>query len=68
MESVGPEDEAFLMTFAEKPVMQNALTRDLQGFADRLSAAGAEGNTALLDHVLRTSRIRAQAGGARRWW
>lgn len=50
-ESVGPEDEAFLMTFAEKPVMQNVLTRDLQGFADRLSAAGAEGDTALLDAV-----------------
>ena len=50
-ESVGPEDEAFLMTFAEKPVMQNALTRDVQRLRGPPDAAGAEGDTALIDSV-----------------
>src|SRR5689334_17894714 len=61
---IGPADAAFLMTFAEKPVMEYALTRNFHGFADRLRATGAMGGTALFDAVYSAlHEIRAASPG-----
>jgi Ca-activated chloride channel family protein len=63
--SIGPEDEAFLMTFAEKPVMQSALTRESGDFANLLDSVGAEGDTALIDAVY-SALHEMRAAGPRR--
>jgi len=61
---IDPADAAFLMTFAEKPVMEYALTRNFHGFADRLRATGAMGGTALFDAVYSAlHEIRAASPG-----
>lgn len=60
----GAEDEAFLMTFGDRPEMRVPLTRDASSVVRGLSGAQAHGSTALIDAVyLALHEIRASSRG-----
>jgi Ca-activated chloride channel family protein len=47
----GPKDEAFLMTFSDKPELRVEFTHDVEDVLEPLLFAGAKGATALIDAV-----------------
>ncbi|MEO8596797.1 MAG: VWA domain-containing protein [Candidatus Solibacter sp.] len=51
LKRTGPDDEAFLVTFAETPEMRVEFTRDVNSVVDPLLFAGTKGATALVDAV-----------------
>ncbi len=50
-ESAEPDDEAFLITFADRPEMRARLTRDVKSVVNGMALARAQGATALIDAV-----------------
>ena len=63
-EFTGDKDEAFLMTFGDRPEMRVPLTRDAASIVRGLSGAQAHGSTALIDAVyLALHEIRASSHG-----
>lgn len=60
----GAEDEIFLMTFAGRPEVRVALTRDHESIADGLTGAQANGSTALIDATYQAlHEVRASSHG-----
>jgi len=51
LESANPDDEVFLMTFADRPSMKVDFTSNFAAIQDRLLFANAKGGTALNDAV-----------------
>jgi len=51
LDSATPEDEAFLMTFADHPELRVGFTRNFESLANALLFEGATGSTALIDAV-----------------
>jgi len=47
----GPQDEALLMTFSDKPELRVEFTRDVEAVLDPLLFTGAKGATALIDAI-----------------
>jgi Ca-activated chloride channel homolog len=50
-ETAEPEDEAFLITFADRPEMSAGMTRDVKSVINGMAMARAGGATALIDAV-----------------
>lgn len=60
LESANPEDEVFLMTFADRPSMKADFTSNFTAIQDPLLFANAKGSTALIDAVyLALERMRS---------
>jgi Ca-activated chloride channel homolog len=63
-ELAGEDDEAFLLTFGDRPEMRVRLTRDTRDIVNGLNGARAHGSTALIDAVYRAlHEIRASSHG-----
>ncbi len=51
LDSANPDDEVFLMTFADRPTMRMDFTSDFSAVTNSLLSANAKGSTALIDAV-----------------
>ncbi|MEO8370953.1 MAG: VWA domain-containing protein [Candidatus Solibacter sp.] len=62
----GPKDEAFLMTFSDRPEMRVGFTDDVEAVLDPLLFTGAKGSTALIDGVYAALQKMKRAKNPRR--
>jgi Ca-activated chloride channel homolog len=65
-EAANPEDEAFLVTFSNRPELQEDFTSDIADIQNRLLFADPKGKTALLDAVSLAMRHLKSARNARK--
>ena len=66
LENLEPEDEEFLVTFADRPELRLPLTSDPSGIYDALAGATPHGSTALFDAVALAIRQMRRARNQRK--
>lgn len=73
-DDASPDDESFLITFADVPRLEVEMRRDLNRIPDRLSFSGRQGATALFDavtmglHHLKGVPTPCKARSCHGWW